>query len=96
MGGLGLSSSGKSKEYQEKPQCVNYIRHGPEYKGNVDFTEVLCKKFPAYHYKHSQTFLQMELSHRQTFETERIFDFFPKSHLFFTKMVKKRLNLDQN
>ena len=72
------------------------VRQGPEYKGNMDFTKVLCKHFPAYHYKPSQTFLQLELNHRQTFETERIFDFSPKCHSFFTKTVKKRLNLDQN
>ena len=26
-----------------------YIRHGPEYKGNMDFTGVLCKQIPAFH-----------------------------------------------
>ena len=56
------------------------VRHGPEYEGNMDFTEVLCKKFPAYHYKSSQTFLQLELNHRQTFETERIFDLCTSVH----------------
>ena len=59
------------------------VRHGPEYKGNADFTEVLCKTFPAYHYKPSQTFLQLELNHRQTFETERIFFLFFKKSPFF-------------
>ena len=62
--------------------CTNPVRHGPEYKGNMDFTEVLCKFFLAYHYKPSLTYLQLEFNNRQTFETEQIFIFPPKVTFF--------------
>ena len=72
-----------------EPGEVWEVRHGPEYKGNMDFTEGLGKKIPAYHYKPSQTFLQLELNHRQTFETEWIFNFFQKINFFSLKRWKK-------
>ena len=51
--------------------CI-YVRQGPEFKENMDFTEDLYKKCPAYQYKPSQTYLQWKFNNTQTFETEKI------------------------
>ena len=55
------------------------VWHGPEYKGNVDFTEVLCKKKSAYNYMPSLTYMQLKFNNKQTIETEQIFEFFSKT-----------------
>ena len=38
----------------------------------MDFIEVLYKKFPAYQYKPSKTYLKWKFNDAQTFETEKI------------------------
>ena len=71
------------------------VRHGPEYKGNMDFTKVLCKQIPAYPYKPSQTYFQWKFKDTQIFETQKMLG--EKSFLvfFLTKKVKDSLNLAQ-
>ena len=55
----------------------------------MDFDEDLCKKFPAYDYKPSFTYMELKFINSQTIETEQIFDYFSlKKSNFQPKTIK--------